>query len=294
MSGSKIISLSNGFHVWTRKVGDSPIKILLLHGGPGATHEYLEIFEQYLPPEGVEIYFYDQLGSYFSDQPKDVNLWDVDRFRDEVEEVRRSLGLESFYLYGSSWGGMLSIEYALKYQSSLKGLIISNMTASIESYIQSINHLRNQLPEELVREMKRYEEREEYEAPEYLQLITEHLYNKHICRLTPWPDAVHRAFAHMNTHVYGTMQGPNEFMVTGTFKDWNRWDDLKHIDVPTLLLVGRHDTMSVDDIQEMGKRIPQSTVGICEHGSHLAMWDDAEVYFNFIKQFIKDVEGLKR
>jgi len=292
MSGkSKIISLSNGFHVWTRRVGESPIKLLLLHGGPGCTHEYFEIFENYLPPAGVEIYFYDQLGSYYSDQPDDPKLWDVDRFREEVEEVRTALGLDQFYLLGSSWGGMLGIEYALKYGEAIKGLVISNMTASIESYVNHINELRDRLPQDLIDLMKRYEEAGDFHAPEYEEIVQEHLNKKHICRLEQWPDAVNRAFAHMSAQVYNTMQGPNEFLVTGTFKDWNRWDSLKDIANPTLLIVGRHDSMSPDDIEEMGRRIPNSRVGICENGSHLAMWDDPEAYFSHLVSFIEDVEA---
>lgn len=289
-SQSKIVPISGGFHVWTRKVGDSPIKVLLLHGGPGSTHEYLEVFEDYLPPEGIEIYFYDQLGSYHSDQPDDPNLWDVDRFREEVEEVRKYLDLEQFYLFGSSWGGFLAIEYALKYQSELKGLIISNMTASIDSYVKSINSLRDQLPEEILGKMKAYEAAEDYGNQEYEELIHEHLNKQHICRLDPWPDAVIRGFSRINPNVYNTMQGPNEFLVTGTFKDWNRWDDLHQIAVPTLLLGGKYDTMAPADKEEMGERIPNSRVVICENGSHLSMWDDSETYFDGIKKFIDDVE----
>jgi len=288
---SRVVPISGGFHVWTRQVGDSPIKMLLLHGGPGFNHEYLECFEQYLPPEGVEIYFYDQLGSYYSDQPSDTSLWNTERFREEVEEVRQFLGLEQFYLLGQSWGGLLSIEYALKYQSHLKGLIISNMTASIPSYLKSINQLRNQLPKELVDTMKRYEAASDYDAPEYQALLDEHLYSKHIIRSKPMPNPVARAFEHVNASVYNTMQGPNEFVVTGTFKDWDRWADLHRIEVPTHLIVGRHDTMSVEDIEEMGRRIPNSSVTVCEQGSHLAMWDDTATYFSSILKFVRDVQA---
>jgi proline iminopeptidase len=288
---SKIVPISGGFHVWTRRVGESPIKLLLLHGGPGCTHEYLECFEDHLPPEGIEIYFYDQLGSYNSDQPTDMKLWDIDRFREEVEEVRNFLNLDQFYLFGSSWGGFLSIEYALKYQSALKGLIISNMTASISSYVRYINQLRDQLPADIVAKMKHYEALQDYNKPEYADLIHEHLNKKHVCRLDPWPDSVVRGFAHMNEQVYNTMQGPNEFLVTGTFKDWNRWDYLHQIKVPTLLLGGKYDTMDPADKVEMGKRIPNSRVGICPNGSHLSMWDDPKNYFEYIKNFIKDVEA---
>lgn len=288
---SKVVPISGGFHVWTRRVGDSPVKMLLLHGGPGCSHEYFENFEQYLPPEGIEIYFYDQLGSYYSDQPDDVSLWNVERFREEVEEVRKQLGLDGFYLLGQSWGGFLSIEYALSYQSALKGLIISNMTASIGSYVEHINHLRNQLPQSIVDVMVEYEREGNYGAEEYQTLLIEHLYKKHLCRVDPWPDAVVRTFAHMNEQVYNTMQGPNEFVITGNFKDWDRWADIERITVPTLLLGGRHDTMNPADIERMGELIPNATVGICEKGSHMSMWDDPEAYFGYIKSFVKRVEA---
>jgi proline iminopeptidase len=288
---SKIISLSNGFHVWTRRIGDSPIKLLILHGGPGSSHEYLDIFKDYLPPTGVEIYFYDQLGSHNSDQPNDLSLWNVERFREEVEEVRQQLGLDQFYLCGQSWGGMLGIEYALKYQSQLKGLIISNMTASIASYVRYINQLRAKLSPELQQVLSKYEAEENYEAEEYLTLVNELLYKKHLCRLDPWPEMVKRGFSNINPQVYQTMQGPNEFLVTGTFKDWNRWDNLHEIHIPTLVIGGTYDTMDPADIEEMGRRIPNADVGICEKGSHLAMWDDADVYFGYIKKFIAKVEA---
>ncbi|MDQ0412258.1 proline iminopeptidase-family hydrolase [Mesobacillus stamsii] len=291
---TKIVPISGGFHVWTRRVGESPIKVLLLHGGPGSTHEYLSCFENELPPEGIEIYFYDQLGSYHSDQPNDPSLWNVERFREEVEEVRKYLGLDQFYLFGSSWGGLLGMEYALKYQENLKGLIISNMTASIASYVEHINHLRDQLPADIVTTMKAYEAAEDYENPEYQELIQIHLNEKHICRLVPWPESVVRGFSRMNPQVYNTMQGPNEFLVNGTFKDWDRWDDIHEIKVPTLILGGKYDSMDPEDKKEMGRRIPNSRVGICENGSHLSMWDDSETYFAFIKNFIKDVEAGKQ
>lgn len=287
---TRIVPISGGFHVWTRQFGESPIKVLVLHGGPGANHEYLEVLADELPPEGVEVYLYDQLGSYYSDQPNDLSLWSVERFREEVEEVRHFLGLENFYLLGQSWGGFLAIEYALKYPQHLKGLVISNMTASIPSYVKSINALRELLPEESVQLMKDYEVREEYEAPEYLRLMDE-LYKRHICRLDPWPEAVVRGFSHINPAVYNTMQGANEFIVTGTFKDWDRWADLHKISIPTQLLVGRHDTMASSDIEEMGRCIPNSRVGICENGSHLSMWDDKEAYFTFLLNFLRDVEA---
>lgn len=287
---SKIINLDNGFNVWTRKVGNSSIKLLLLHGGPGMTHEYLESFQDYLPDQGIEIYFYDQLGSYFSDQPDDPSLWNVDRFREEVEEVRQKLGLDEFYLLGSSWGGFLAIEYAVKYQSHLKGLILSNTTASIAAYSKYINELRDKLPADVIDKLDEYERNEDYSNPEYEALLDEHLNNKYICRLDPWPDAAKRGFGNINPQVYETLHGPNEFLVTGNYKDWNRWNDLENINVPTLVLGSRYDSMSMSDQEEMNRRIPNSKLAICENGSHLAMWDDADNYFSYLKEFIAEVE----
>lgn len=286
---SRIIDLSGGYHVWTRRVGTGDVKVLLLHGGPGSSHEYLENFENHLPPAGVELYFYDQLGSFGSDQPDDKSLWSVDRFREEVEEVRKALSLDDFFLVGQSWGGMLGIEYALQYQRHLRGLVISNMTASIGSYLRYLHVLRNLLPAELVRTMESYEAKGDFSHPEYEEIVFGNLYRQHLCRLDPWPDAVVRGLSHINPQVYNTMQGPNEFVVTGNFKNWDRWDDLKKISVPTLLLGGRHDTMDPDDIVEMGRRIEGSRVAILENGSHLAMWDDEKAYFGHLLAFLKDI-----
>ncbi|WP_293911911.1 proline iminopeptidase-family hydrolase [Deinococcus sp.] len=283
------IEIDGGYQVWTRKVGHGPIVLLLLHGGPGCTHEYFECFEDQLSPDEYTFYYYDQLGSYFSDQPGDTALWNVERFREEVEQVRAALGLEQFYLFGQSWGGMLGIEYALKYQSRLRGLIISNMTASIGSYVSYLGELRERMAPEDVAAMKRYEAAGDYAAPDYQALLTR-LYNLHICRSLPWPEPVQRMFGHMALPVYNTMQGDNEFVVTGNFADWNRWADLQRIVVPTLLTVGRHDSMNPADIEEMGRRIPGSRVHIAEAGSHLSMWDDPQSYFASLRSFLADTE----
>src|SRR5690349_11744040 len=112
LEGAEFVQLNNGFHVWTKRIGQGPITILTLHGGPGCTHEYFECFEQFFSKEHYQIIFYDQLGSYHSDQPDDPSLWTVERFCEEVEQVRQALNLENFYLYGQSWGGLLAIEYS--------------------------------------------------------------------------------------------------------------------------------------------------------------------------------------
>ncbi len=291
-AGIRLIPIDGGkYKVWTKRVGRGKVKVLTLHGGPGFGHEYFECFEDFLPQEGIEFYYYDQLGSSYSDQPDDTSLWTIDRFREEVEQVRQALGLENFYLFGHSWGGMLGIEYALKYQQHLKGLVISSMTASIPSYMAYAAKLRAALPAETIAILDKYEAKGDYENPEYGKVMMEQVYAKHICRLDPWPDPVQRAFKHMNPKVYNTMQGPNEFVITGNFKEWDRWKDLPRITVPTFLPVGRFDEMSADDIWREGTLIPRSRVLVCEKGSHLAMWDDQETYFRGLLAFFRDVEA---
>ena len=289
-AGIRLIPVDGKYKVWTKKLGSGPIKMLTLHGGPGFTHEYFECFEDFLPQAGVEFWYYDQLGSFYSDQPDDPSLWTIDRFREEVEQVRTGLGLDNFILYGQSWGSMLAIEYALKYQRHLKGLVLSSMTASIPSYMSYIAKLRAALPKEVLATLEKYEAAGKYDAPEYQKAMMEQVYKRHVCRLDPWPDPVDRAFKHFNPQVYGTMQGPNEFVVTGTFKDWDRWKDLPKITVPTLLVGARHDEMDPEDIRKMGRLIPNSRVVICDNGSHLAMWDDQEAYFKALIPFLQDVD----
>ena len=291
--GVRMIPISGGYEVWTKKVGLGPVRMLTLHGGPGCTHEYFECFEDFLPRHGIEFYYYDQLGSHYSDQPDDRSLWVVERFREEVEQVRAALALDDFYLYGQSWGGMLGIEYALEYQQHLRGLVISNMTASIASYLAYMGELRRRLPLNVIETLERYEAKEEFDAPEYAELLHEQLYMRHICRLDPWPEPLLRMVRHMALPVYNAMQGPNEFVVTGTFKDWDRWADLGRIRVPTLLMVGEFDSMSVADIEEMGRRIPNARLAVIKGGSHCAMWDAQEAYFAELTRFIRDVEAAR-
>lgn len=289
-AGIRLIPVDGKYKVWTKKLGSGPIKMLTLHGGPGVTHEYFECFEDFLPQAGVEFYYYDQLGSIYSDQPDDPSLWTIDRFREEVEQVRAALGLENFILYGQSWGSMLAIEYALKYPKHLQGLVLSSMTASIPSYMSYVAKLRAALPKDLLATLEKYEAEGKYDAPEYQDAMYKGVYLRHVCRVDPWPDPVARAFKHINNQVYGTMQGPNEFVVTGTFKDWDRWKDLPKITVPTLLIGARYDEMDPEDIRKMGRLIPNSRVVICDNGSHLAMWDDQEAYFAALIPFLQDVE----
>ncbi len=291
--GAKIIPLDGGkYNVWTKRVGAASANVLTLHGGPGFPHDYLESFEDFLPPNGIGFYYYDQLGVGNSDNPDDASLWTIDRYREEVEQVRKGLGLDRFILYGHSWGGMLGVEYALAHQDHLKALIISDMTMGIDAYEAYAQKLLGELSEADRATLKKYADAGNYEAPEYQEVMFGKVYAQHVLRLDPWPEPVMRAFKKLNAKIYNTMQGPNEFVVTGNFKEWDRWNDLPRIKVPTLVIAGRLGTMNPEDIQRMGKLIPNSRT-ILTSGSHLEMYDAQEEYFREIVRFVKDVESGK-
>ena len=289
------------FNVWTKRTGNNPkIKVLLLHGGPGATHEYLECFDSFFPQAGIEYYYYDQLESFYSDRPNDKSLWTVDRFVDEVEQVREALGLNNsnFFLYGHSWGGILAMEYALKHQENLKGLIISNMMASIPEYIAYANEvLGPQLDPVVLTEIKAFELAGDFGNPRYSELIHTHYYPKHVLRmpLESWPNPVNRAFANINGELYVTMQGPSEFGIAGdaTLKDWDFSARLKGIRVPTLTIGGTYDTMDPEHMKWMAAEVQNGTYLHCPKGSHLSMYDDQQTHFKGLIQFIKEVDEGK-
>ena len=289
------------FNVWTKRVGNNArIKVLLLHGGPGATHEYFECFDSFFPKEAIEYYYYDQLGSAYSDNPKDSSLWTIEHYVEEVETVRKALGMDSsnFFLYGHSWGGILATEYALKYQQNLKGLIISNMVPSIPDYVKYANEvLGPKLPKEVLAKIRSYEAKGDYTNPDYLNTITEYYYPEHILRMPPasWPDGVKRAFARMNYPLYLKMQGPSEFGVVGNavLKDWDRKADLPKIKVPTLSIGGEYDTMDPKAMEELSKKVQNGTFLYCANGSHMSMYDDQNTYFQGLINFIKKVDQAK-
>lgn len=284
------------FRVWTKRIGNNPtIKVLLLHGGPGATHEYFESFDSYFPAAGIEYYYYDQLGSAYSDQPEDPELWELPRFVEEVETVRQALGLDqsNFYLLGHSWGGILAIEYALKYQQHLKGLIISNMMASIPAYNEyATKVLMPAMDQAVLTEIKRLEAAGQTEDPRYMELLAPHHYEQHLLRMPAdqWPEPFQRSFGHLNLSIYVPMQGPSELGASGKLANWDRTADLGRIAVPTLVIGARYDTMDPAHMEMMADKVQKGRYLFCPNGSHMAMYDDQVVYVNGVIQFVRDVD----
>ena len=287
------------FKVWTKRVGNNPrAKLLLLHGGPGATHEYWEACDSYLPAAGIEYYYYDQLGSGHSDQPDEPSLWDLDRFVDEVEQVRRALGLgrDDFVLYGQSWGGLLAIEYALHHQEHLRAMVISNMMSSVPAYNAYAEQvLMPAMDQAALAEIKAYEASGDIENPKYMELLNEQHYVHHVLRMpvADWPDPAVRAFAHINPAIYVSMQGPSELGISAnaSLAHWDRTEELTSIDVPALVIGAQHDTMDPGYMEMMAGRLPQGRYLHCPDGSHLAMYDDQAVYYAGLIDFLHGLEG---
>jgi len=282
------------FKVWTKRFGNNPkIKVLLLNGGPGATHEYFECMENFLPKEGIEFIYYDQLGCGNSDNPKDTAMWSLPRYVEEVEQVRQALKLDNtnFYLLGHSWGGILAAEYAFKYQQHLKGLVISNMMMSCPAYGKYADDvLAKQMKPAVLAEIRKIEAAKDFANPRYMGLLEPNFYAEHLCRIVPNPEPVSRSLGKINQSLYVTMQGPSEFGISGKLTHWDRVPDLPKLTVPFLAIGGKHDTMDPEHMRMIATKVKNGASLICPNGSHMSMYDDQQTYMAGLVKFLKAVD----
>jgi len=282
-----------GFETWTRVVGagedEGKRPVLCLHGGPGATHWYLEPLEA-LAGTGRRAVFYDQLGCGASSQPHDPSLWTVELFVDEVAAVRRALGLERVHLFGNSWGGMLAMEVALTQPEWLASLVLASSPASIPQWVEETGRLRAQLPEDVQATLTRHEQAGTTGSPEYEEACLV-FYRRHVCRLDPWPECVTRTFAELSREVYETMNGPSEFHVTGTLREWSVVPRLGEIRVPALVVSGEHDEATPAISRTVHEAIPGSELVILDGCSHMAHVEQPERYVALLDEFLSRVES---
>ncbi len=295
-TGTKIITLDNGYHLWTNTQGEGDIHLLALHGGPGGNHEYWEDAAEQLKKQGlnVQVTMYDQLGSLYSDQPDYTEpeiakkYLTYEYFLDEVDEVREKLGLDNFYLIGQSWGGLLVQEYAVKYGQHLKGAIISSMVDEIDDYVKHVNALREKtLSKEAVDFMKDCEAKNDYSNPkyqEYVQVMNENYIDR------KQPSKLYHLKDLGGDAVYNAFQGDNEFVITGKLKDWHFRNQLKNIKVPTLITFGEHESMPLATGKKMAELIPNAKFVTTPNGSHHHMVDNPDVYYKHLADFIRDCE----
>jgi proline-specific peptidase len=277
-----------GGRVWYRSVGEGNVPLLCLHGGPGFTHNYMEALEDLA--DRRRVIFYDQLGCGRSERPDDLTLWTVDRFVDELAAVRSGLRLDRLHLLGSSWGGMLAMQYVLDRTPRLESLVLCGSPASMIRWVRECDQLLLDQPTEIRETIRSHEERGFTDCPEYAAAILG-FYRQHVCRLDPWPEGLERSFAEAGLQVYHHMNGPSEFTVTGTLKEWDVTERLSEIGVPTLLVGGRYDECRPAHLEDMGRRIPNSRVVIIEDASHLCFAEQRQEFMNIVNDFLDRSEG---
>jgi proline iminopeptidase len=273
--------------VWYESVGEGPT-LLLLHGGPGSSSDYLTPLMTFAD-EGFRVVRYDQLGSDKSDKPDDLSLWQVPRFVEEVETVRRTLDLGPIHLLGQSWGSFLALEYVLHHQDQLRSLVLYSGAASTAECVNGMNALRGQLPIETQTVLRTFEQTGETDHPDYLAAMLS-VYQRHLCRLDPWPDILPESMDKIGLPVYTTMWGPNEFVCNGNLQPWDRTDRLNEITVPTLIVCGRFDEVVPSCSETMHRGIAGSELEILEQSSHLSHLEEPDLFFPVLRQFLTSAE----
>lgn len=275
---------------WIRgSLGTVRPPLLTLHGGPGLPHNYLEPLADLADERPV--IFFDQLGCGDSDRPEDPELWTVERAIEEVECVRKGLGLERFHLFGNSWGGWLALSYVLGHpRAGVIGLVLSSCPPDARRYIDYCWELRAALPKRTVEVLARHEEAGWFHCPEYQGAIFE-FYRRHLCRLDPWPPGLEQSFERMGQRVYESMWGPSEFgPVVGVLELWSVADRLGEVTVPALVTAGRFDEASPEQCREMSERLPNGRFVLFEHSSHTAFYEEREGYIAALRTFLDECE----
>ncbi len=284
------IKLKSGHRIWYRRVGSGTASpLLILHGGPGSGHDYLKPLEKLAKDR--PIIFYDQLGCGKSDQPDDRSLWRMERFVGEIDEVREALGLQRIHLFGHSSGGMLAIEYMLTQPRGIRSLILADSCASVPQLKQELKRLKSELPAETIATLDRFEATGDFQNPKYREAVIE-FYKRHVCRLSTMPDYLSRTTANLkNNPVYKIMNGPNELVITGNLKNWDRTGQLSEISVPTLILVGRHDEITPACSATILQGIAGSQQEVFEESSHIPHIEEEARYLEVASRFLARVDA---
>jgi proline-specific peptidase len=279
-----------GGNVWYRRLGGGgALPVLLLHGGPGAAHDYLEPLAERLAQHRAVV-VYDQLGCGRSDAPDDPSLWTVDRSVEEVDQVRAALRLDRIHLLGQSWGGWLSVEYMARGSDGIASLVLASTSASIPQFMAEARKLIEALPEPHRSTLIELGGRGEYDDPAYGAAV-DVFYQRHLCRMEPWPEALLRSTAQLDgNQVYLTLNGPTEFDVIGRLRDWDRIADLGRIRVPTLITCGRHDELTPACSQTLLDGLPEARLVIFEESAHVAHLEEADRYAEVVESFLEEVE----
>lgn len=291
-----VIAWGDDFETWAQRwpaTGSATgLPLLVLHGGPGSTHDYLREL-RHLRRSGRDVVFYDQLGNGRSTHLRhrlgDESFWTPELFVTELDRVVEHFGLarSGYHLLGQSWGGMLAIEWALEHRPGLASVVLANAPSSMATWARETQRLRALLPPEVRAALDAHEADGTLEDPEYVA-ATNAFYRRHFCRLDPWPEDFQRSFdlCDEDPTVYLTMVGPTEFTITGSLASWDRDDDLDRFTVPALILNGEHDE-ATDAVVEAARRlIPSSTYVKIAGASHSPHLEAPEGTFAAIEDFL--------
>jgi proline iminopeptidase len=275
-----------GYELYYRQFGEPKAgEVLGLHGGPGATHDYLSPLAD-LAEGGYRVTLYDQLGCGRSQVPKNPALFIPEHYVEEVEEFRVKMGLGKPHVIGSSWGGMLAIAYALKYQRNMSTMTTVGGLHSVPLTVREMERMKKALPTSVQETLAKYESSGEYEHPDYKEAVMV-FYRKHLCRLDEWPADLTYSLDHISKPVYGTMNGPNEFTIIGNIRYWDVTDQLRAIRVPTLVLGGRYDEVSPVVAREIHKNIKGSEITIFPKSSHVSFWEERDAFMKRVLSFLR-------
>lgn len=286
--GSGLVGVPGG-RVWYDVVGAGDrVPLLVLHGGPGFTHEYVRSLEALADERPVV--FYDQLGCGHSDRPDDVSLWTTGRAVEELAQVRAALGLERVHILGQSWGSMLATEYALGRPGGIVSLVLASPCISIPRWASDADRFRRALPQDVQDVIERHERAGNTSCPEYVAAMLLY-YRRHVCRMDPWPDEMERSLAAEGHVVYETMWGPSEFSVTGRLRTFDRSDRLHEIAVPTLFTCGRHDEATPETVEWYRSLVPGAELVVFEDSAHLAHLEERDRYNDVVRAFLAGVDG---
>jgi proline-specific peptidase len=286
----------HGGRTWYRSVAaerdDEGLPLLCLHGGPGANWLHMKPYE--VLADERRVVFYDQLGAGNSalTEPHDPAMWTPELFVEEVDAVREALGLERVHVLGHSWGGMLGMQYAAGRPEGLVSLIVESSPASVPAWLEEIQRLRSELPREIETTLRVHEEAGTTDDPAYHSAEQE-FYKRHLCRVEPWPDWLVECFEVLaaNPEVYHSMNGPSEFHVIGTLKDWDISDRLGQIQAPTLVFSGRYDEVTPAITEAAARAIPGAEYVVLEESSHTAQAEEPERTFALVRDFVSRVEA---
>ncbi len=278
-----------GGSVWYGIVGDGQMTtpLVIVHGGPGGTHDYLEPLETLADERPV--LFYDQLGAGKSDAPDDIELWTNERLIEELGSVLDGLTLDRVHLLGHSWGTLIAAEYALRAPERLASLVLASPVLSLPRYAAATAALRAALPSEVRATLDRHEAAGTTDSDEY-QEASMAFYARHVCRLDPWPDVLTRTFERVNQVIYERMQGPSEFQITGIHKDYDVTGRLGELRVPTLFLCGRYDATRPADTAWYHSLVPGSELVIFEQSSHVPHLEEPDRYQQVVRDFLHRME----